>query len=907
MKLAIRAIRSTFLAVVCFSYTYGQAPPPVSICLGTDTTVCQGQAVTITNCLPTGGGTTGTGLNLPNPVGVSLSDDAWSGLIPMGFTFNFYGVNYTSCVIGSNGIVTFNASSANGFCPWALNGVPLPTNTVAGGLNAAMGCYQDLNPSNFSSGPIQYQTIGTAPNRIFVVLYKGVTGFSCTTSCNYSAFLFFEGSNNIEYHIGTKVICTWNNNRAIQGTMNAAGTVAHTTPGRNNSVWTATSDGQRYTPTAPTNTLAYGIAPIPYVAVTSGGTSSPLQWKNTLNQTFPYNGTTNALTITTVPPGTTGWFLVATACGASIGSVSDTTWITRASATVAASSTTDICLSSQGSVTAVPLLGTAPYTYNWPTLGQTTATVSNVLAGTYTVTMTSAQGCTANATVTVPNIAVSSSGTTTLVTCPGGADGTATATMNPMGTTTTYLWNDPLAQTTQTAVGLSAGAYSCTVTSSNGCTVIVNVVVSEIPGMVATVINIQDVTCHASNDGVIGLNVVAGTSPYTYAWSGSASTANSANDLYVGPHTITINDANSCVITVDTVLNEPPALFIDSMSLDTMICSESSIMIGAVGGGGSTPYIYTWYENGVQISNNQYAMVDPLNTGTTYTLVLSEVCGSPTDTDSLLITFPTPIVPMTIPLPATACAPDTFLFVNTSVNGVDIASTVYDFSNGVTQIIPGLDTVSQDFQIAGVYDVMMTVTSNYGCIYTNSFPSIVTAYQAPTAKFSMTANPTTIFETKVGMIDKSIGAAQWNWYASSTMEGTSTQQFPVFNFPHLEGKYEVILIVTSPQGCTDTTIEYLDVQNDIIIYAPNTFTPDGDQFNQTWHIVTDGLDLNDFSLEVYNRWGEIVWQSKDANAEWDGTYAGRIIPQGIYTWNLRAKKAGTDEPNTYSGSVMIIR
>ncbi len=886
--------------------TFAQLPAG-SICLGTDTTVCQGQPVTIVNCPTSGGSTSGT-FNLSNPTNVSLSDDSWSPAIPMGFTFSFYGNNYTSCLIGSNGIVSFNLASANGYCPWSLNGNPLPSNTVTGGLNAAMGCYEDLNPSNFSAGPIQYETVGTAPNRIFVVLYKGVTAYSCVTSCNYSAFLFFETSNKIEYHIGTKVTCGWNNGRAIQGTQNATGTVAHVTPGRNNQVWTAVSDGKQYTPTSPTVTTAYTITTIPYTAVTSNGTSTPIQWKSTLNQTFPYNSTTNSLTITNPPAGTTGYFLAGTACGASIGAISDTTWITSTNASATATSISDTCGMGVGTVIATPGNGTGPFTWNWPTIvGGNTATVNNVMTGTYAVTMTDALGCTATTAVAVQNVSVTSSATSTLVSCAGGSDGTATATLLPAQPGLTYLWDDPAAQTTQTAVGLSAGTYNCVITALNGCTSTATVVVTEIPGMTATIANQVDVDCHAANTGIINLNVTDGTAPYTYAWSGSTSTTNTANDLFVGPHTIDITDANGCLVTLNTVLAEPPALYIDSVSTDSIICSESSIIIGAVGAGGSTPYIYTWYENGTQISNSQYVSVDPVNSGTQYIVVLSEVCGSPTDADTLVLTFPADIIPQATPVPYEACAPDSFLFLNTSANGQDIATTVWQFSNGTMHTVLGQDSVKELFEIAGFYDATMTVTSTYGCVYTNSFPQIISALPRPEAKFGMTTNPTTIFETTIGMIDKSIDAVQWNWTAPDATPSTSTDQFPTFVFPHEEGGYEVTLLVTSPQGCTDTTRAVLQVNNDYILYAPNSFTPDGDQFNQTWHIVTEGLDIFDFDLLIFNRWGEVVWQSKDPDAEWDGTYGGKLVPQGIYNWKLRTKKDGTDEPQIFTGSVMIIR
>jgi|TARA_R110000737_G_C14624685_1_gene494464 gliding motility-associated-like protein len=879
---------------------------PVAVCLGTDATVCLGQSVVITNCGTGGGGSLGA-LNLNSPSSVSLSDDAWSAAVPIGFTFSYYGTNYTQCVIGSNGVVSFKLSNAGGYCPWSLNGTPIPNAGIAGASNSAMGLYTDMNPVNASSGPIQYQTIGTAPNRIFAVLYKGVTAYSCTSSCSYVAFLFYEGSNIIEYHIGSKQVCTWNSGLAIQGVQNLAGNIGTATPGRNNTVWTASQDGKRFSPTSATNTNAYAVTTIPYINVTSSGSAGAgLQWQSTLNQTFPYNG--GVLTVSNVPAGTTGYFLTGTSCGVSIGSVSDTSFITRTSASVTTTSIGDTCGAGSGSVTAIPGAGTAPYTFNWATLGATTATVNNVSAGTYTVNITDANGCPATSTVAVTNIPSTTSSSNTLVSCPGGSDGTATAEMLPLGVSTTYLWDDPAAQTTQTAVGLQAGTYNCTITSSNGCVEIVEVIVTEIPGMIGTTVNQQDVTCYTGNDGIIQLSVTQGTGPYSYSWSGSATTDSIATDLYVGPQQVDITDANGCLITLNTVLSEPMPLVLSNVTTDTMICPEATITLGAVGGGGSSPYSYTWFENGVQISTDQYPLVDPSVTGTVYQVTLSEQCGSPTTSASLTIIFPTPIQPLAIPDPIQACAPDTFKFMNNnSVNSSEIATTFYEFSNGTSQLINGLDTASQWFQIANDYDVNMTVTSIYGCVYNNFFPSIITAWQKPKAQFGISTNPTTIFETRVKMSDKSVGALAWQWVANQASPAVSNVQNPEFFFPQVEGYYPIFLTVTSLEGCWDTITVLLNVQSDIIFYAPNTFTPDGDEHNPTWKFAVAGMDLTNFELSIYNRWGEVIWQTFDANAEWDGTFKGRPVDTGIYNWKARFKKFGKEDFQTKTGSVNVLR
>lgn len=119
-----------------------------NICLGTDATVCVGSTVTIEDCNP---GTT-AGLLLNAPTFITLSDDSYSGVVPIGFSFNFYGTNKTQCVIGSNGVVTFNLTKANGYCPWALGGAgTLPNPGFNDALNACMPAYHDMNPSIFAS------------------------------------------------------------------------------------------------------------------------------------------------------------------------------------------------------------------------------------------------------------------------------------------------------------------------------------------------------------------------------------------------------------------------------------------------------------------------------------------------------------------------------------------------------------------------------------------------------------------------------------------------------------------------------------------------------------------------------------------------------------------------------------
>lgn len=892
------------LLVALASIFYGNAQ--VQVCLGTDATVCQGQTVQITNC-GSGGGSAG-GINLNNPSSVSLGDDQWSGAINMGFTFSYYGSNYTQCVIGSNGVISFNLANAGGYCPWSLTaGQTIPNSGIVGANNSSMICYGDLYPTGPTSGPIQYQTIGTAPNRQFVVLYNGVTMYGCTSQCVYVGYVFYENTNVIEHFIGSKTICsTWNSGLAIQGNQNSPGNTAVAVAGRNNTVWTANQDGRRFSPTSAVNTSNYTVTQIPYQTINTSGAATT-QWQNTLGQTFPYNS--GVLQINQVLPGTTGYFLTGTSCGVSVGAVSDTTWITRVSVNGTATATTDYCNGGSGTATANPTAGGTPFTYLWNPTGQTTQTAVNLVAGPYTVTITDINGCTKNVNITVPNSTATYSATSTLVSCPGGSDGTATATMTPVLGTVTYNWYDAGGQTTQTATGLSAGLYHCEVVSSTGCIDTVDVTVTEIPGMVAQIVNFVDATCNSGSDGIVTVSVANGTPIYSYAWDNSSSTSATANDLPAGTHTVTITDANNCVITATQTIGEPNPLNIISLTPDLVICPENSTNLTVQGAGGSSPYIFTWKENGSVIGTGSTITVDPVNSGTQYCVTISEQCGSPTKDSCMTITFPTPIVPNFTTDIQSSCQPGIFNYFNNSNNINEIATVEMSYGDTELDTLIGGASSVHTFPNPGKYSLDVIVTSIYGCVYTGSFPDIVEVIEIPTAEFNMSANPTTIFETTVKMQDNSSATVvNWQWSSPGSVPNQSSTQNPVFNFPEgVVASYDIQLIVKTAEGCIDTVYHTLFVNSDILFFAPNAFTPDGDEFNQSWAFSVSGIDVYNFELLIYNRWGELIWETHDPTAEWDGTYHGKIVPAGSYSWIARVKDIYTDKKKEFKGDINILR
>ncbi len=191
----------------------------------------------------------GTELNI-------ATDDIWGAPFALPFNFCFFGTNYTSLQVGSNGVLTFTPQNAG--CPWNTEPNVTVPNVNFPIKNAIYGVYQDINPAIATPvlHTINYQVLGTAPCRTFVVNYVNIAQFSCNLNqeLQTSQIVLYETSNNIEVYIKDRVPCTsWNEGSGVVGIQNAAGTLGYTPPGRNLGPWTARNEAWRFKPTGASN------------------------------------------------------------------------------------------------------------------------------------------------------------------------------------------------------------------------------------------------------------------------------------------------------------------------------------------------------------------------------------------------------------------------------------------------------------------------------------------------------------------------------------------------------------------------------------------------------------------------------------------------------------------------------
>lgn len=189
---------------------------------------------------------------------IPIVDDQYSDIIPIGFTFNFFGNNYSELLVATNGYLTFDLLDATGYSPWNIAG-PIPDSIATyAPTNAIMGPWHDIYPGAFGApfpGTVGYALYGAAPYRRFVVSYYEIPYFSCVDSSYTGQIILYETINAIDVFIEHKSVCaTWNNGAAIEGIQNIDGTLGYTIPGRNYpDQWTAYNDGWRFSPCAPTS------------------------------------------------------------------------------------------------------------------------------------------------------------------------------------------------------------------------------------------------------------------------------------------------------------------------------------------------------------------------------------------------------------------------------------------------------------------------------------------------------------------------------------------------------------------------------------------------------------------------------------------------------------------------------
>jgi len=540
-----------------------------------------------------------------------------------------------------------------------------------------------------------------------------------------------------------------------------------------------------------------------------------------------------------------------------------------------------ICNGETANLTATPSIGGG--TYLWNPGGEVTQTIA-VNPNTTTIydVLYTLNGCeaTASGEVTVnpvPNIVIGDE------TICDGESVTLTATPDIIGGT--YLWSNNIPNSSITVSPSVTSTYSV-LYSINGCpnTASANVNVNVIP----TLTMLNDTIC----EGEMGtINTVPNPVGGTFLWDDNSILDSFSDSPIVTTDYEVVYTLNSCssIPQLGTIVVNPiPVVYLS----DTVICEGGTAVLSSnvslIGGD------YLW-NDGSTLSS---LTVSPL-ASTTYDVQYDlDGCVS-IASSSVSVQAPSPldiIISDTV-----GCAPLTVTFSNPlATSGSDC---IWSINNGDDVI--GCNS-TYTFENGGCYDVSLTVDDGV-CVSNTSESNLICLDDPPVASFILV--PPLLTETSqwVQMNNNSVGAVDYFWDFGDG--DTSTMVNPQHMYMDIEGGYIINLIAYSVQGCADTAQLSLDYQEEPIIYIPNTFTPDGDEHNHVFlPVFTSGYDPYNYEMMIFDRWGEVIFESHDAEIGWDGTYGGaKSVQDGVYTYKIVYKVKKTDERRLIVGHVTLIR
>jgi gliding motility-associated-like protein len=203
-----------------------------------------------------------------------------------------------------------------------------------------------------------------------------------------------------------------------------------------------------------------------------------------------------------------------------------------------------------------------------------------------------------------------------------------------------------------------------------------------------------------------------------------------------------------------------------------------------------------------------------------------------------------------------------------------------------------------------------TIANASGC--DSNITVNLTVSAEPIAAFTSTPELIEYGLSEIQMLDQSTGQIDtWSW-TYTTANGsiqTSSLQNPIFNIPNNASGNQIFqLAVSTAQGCTSEITSILNILEDAALYIPNTFSPDGNAFNNVFKVEGRNIDANRFELTIYNRWGELIFTSLDPAVGWDGAIANKgIAPIGTYTYQVSYRFSNSNESQTVNGHLNLIR
>jgi gliding motility-associated-like protein len=541
--------------------------------------------------------------------------------------------------------------------------------------------------------------------------------------------------------------------------------------------------------------------------------------------------------------------------------------------------------------------GTPDYTILWTnaagdTLAQDTTAVEGLCSGSYTVSVTDANGCSLDTsfTITSPDALVGAL-LLTNETCFGPCDGTAS--VSPGGGEGPYgfFWQpEPTTgQGTDQVTGLCPGEWSVTITDAVGCDTTVTFTILPFVAIAANAV-VTNVTCGGECSGSILTNPSGGLGGYTFTWTpvppnGQGTTE--ATNLCAGTYSLTITDVAGCDSTFEFTIVEPVALQVQVDGVVAASCADATDgSVSTTVSGGTAPVVITWTgPAGFTSDQEDLAGIAP----GTYAITVTDANGCSITSNVIVDALST--VFANAGVDQQSCAGVVVILDGST----SVGAVTYQWTDQQGNILGTSPVVDLGTLASGTYIFTLTVADG-PCTSTDQVTVVVLSLPIADAGAdrSIFVNATTV----LGGSPAGPQGSTFSWSPDSLLS-SGTEPNPVAS--PLESTWFVLTVV-GDDGCVSVDSVFVTVVPNVSI--PTGFTPNGDGWNDTW--VIDFIDLfPQAEVEIYNRWGEMLFRSVGYRDPWDGRYQGGPVPVGTYYYVVKLNDP--EFPDAYTGPLTVIR
>lgn len=563
--------------------------------------------------------------------------------------------------------------------------------------------------------------------------------------------------------------------------------------------------------------------------------------------------------------------------------------------TALATSTDATCAGSADATARVEAAGgTPPYSYAWSN-NQTSYELTNLPAGSYSVTVTDQKGCTATASTSpLEPEALTVSFDVQNISCAAGNDGSLTAHVRGGTPPYQFFWDGTPADSTHT--GLPAGTYCLEVRDNNACTLKDCRDLTE-PQTLQVSATTQQAGCPGQNKGAISLTITGGTTPYVVQWDHGAFGPQLLN-LPPGTYYAVVTDANGCSIEYQTTLTNSTPITLSFTNTPTSCFSTNDGRSQLTVKGGTPPYTYFW-SNG---EAGNPAVQLPAGAASV-TVVDSEGCEQSAST---IIESPDAL-DVQLKVNPISCHGKTDGRISITAKG---ASPPYTYS------LDGANYAGNPVFLLlapGTYTVFVKDSRN--CIWTSEpinldEPPLLSVNLGPDTVIDY--GNTIVLEPEIlGVATNEWDSLKFQWHSSNPQIPPLDPTAPIGTFT-IYTPTTVTLTVTTPAGCTAKDLINLFVREFRNVLVPTGFTPGTDGRNDLLLVHGNSRMVEKINFfRIYDRWGEVLFEARDfaindPNVGWDGTFRGQPMPAGVYAWYVEVSFIdGSTE--RYSGHTTLIR